>query len=68
MTQTIQQTGKKYKAGIALGMFLLIVSLLVAGFMHLVQEPDIRNAALIAAGCAYFVVILSKIGAWWHHA
>ena len=58
--QTIQQTSKKYKAGSALGVFLILVG---AG---LVVPYPASGAAVILLG--FSIAAWAKVMTWWNHS
>lgn len=60
MTQTIQRTGKQYKALSAIGWLLIIASPIL-----FVNHHGAISAASLMLGVA--VKILARVGAWWSH-
>lgn len=62
MTQTIQRTGKRYKAMIALGATSVVIGTPVLFFNH---HGAAAGVALLAGSAVYLV---GKVGAWWNHA
>jgi hypothetical protein len=62
MTQTIQRTGKPYKAMIAIGAASVVIGTPVLFFNH----HGAAAAVALLAGAAIYVV--GKAGAWWNHA
>ncbi|QGZ66265.1 hypothetical protein [Paraburkholderia acidisoli] len=60
MTQTIQRTGKPYKALILLGQ----LSMLASPFLFFTHHGAMSAAALITGLVVYW---LGKIGAWWNN-
>jgi hypothetical protein len=75
MVQTIQATGKVWKAVILMGTLLTIASAVVFGLSFALIEPGSASGATGAvAGLAclgtfvgLFTFILGRIGAWWFH-
>lgn len=60
MTQTIEKTGKEYKAMMALG-WIIIVS---APFLFFADHGILAAVALILGAV---VEAAARIGAWWDH-
>jgi hypothetical protein len=58
MKQTIQRTGKQYKAMTAIGWLLIISS----PILFLNHHGALSAAALMAG---VFIKIIASIGAWW---
>jgi hypothetical protein len=61
MIQTIQKTGKFYKAAIALGQCSILIGTPVLFFNH---RGAAAAVALLAGATLY---IFGKAGAWWNH-
>jgi len=61
MTQTIEQTGKKWKAIQLLAALLIAVGVALVFF----QQPPIICAVVIVVGLLSWLV--GSIGAWWYH-
>lgn len=61
MTQTIQRTGKPYKAMIALGKLSVIIGTPALLFNH---HGTAAGVALLAGVALYFA---GKVGAWWNN-
>ncbi|MFM0503972.1 hypothetical protein [Paraburkholderia caffeinilytica] len=61
MTQTIQRTGKPYKAMIAFGAASVVIGTPVLFFSHHGYAAGIA----LLGGAAIYVV--GKAGAWWNH-
>ena len=61
MTQTIQKTGKSWKAIIAASKVIIFIASPVLFFTH----HGGASAAALMVGVALYVV--GKIGAWWNH-
>jgi Ni,Fe-hydrogenase I small subunit len=62
MIQTIQKTGKSYKAMIALGQCSAFIGTPVLFFNH----HGAAAAVALLAGVVLYVI--GKAGAWWNHA
>ncbi len=62
MTQTIQRTGKPYKAMIALGAASMVIGTPVLFFNH---HGYAAGIALLGGAVVY---VIGKAGAWWNHA
>lgn len=60
MTQTIQKTGKQYKAMSAIGWLLILGSPVL-----FVNHHGALSAAALMVGVA--IKIIARIGAWWNH-
>lgn len=61
MTQTIQRTGKTYKAMTALGAASVVIGTPVLFFNH---HGAAAGVALLAGAAIY---VVGKAGAWWSH-
>lgn len=61
MTQTIQRTGKPYKAMTALGAASMVIGTPVLFFNH---HGSAAGVALLAGVAVYLV---GKAGAWWNN-
>lgn len=66
--QTVQATGKRYKAYKVLGVLLLILGFPVIGFAFLAEEAGPAYVGFGLSGLGFFIYIYSRIAAWWHHA
>lgn len=60
MTQTIQKTGKQYKAMSVIGWLVILSSPIL-----FVNHHGALSAAALMAGVV--VKIIARIGAWWDH-
>ena len=60
MTQTIEKTGKRWKAIKAAGVLVMLV-----GLVMLPTESKGTGIALCVLGLG--AVLVASVGAWWHH-
>jgi hypothetical protein len=60
MTQTIQKTGKQYKAMSVVGWFLILSSPI-----FFLNHHGAISAAVLLLGIA--VKLIASVGAWWNH-
>lgn len=65
--QTVEQTGKRWKAQQLLAVLLVCISVVViiAGGASTSVGAEVAGSLMLAAGAIWFVV--ARIGAWWHH-
>lgn len=68
-TQTIQATGKRWKAAQAIGGLVMIVggSFFVAGLLQAVSADAAAYGLLAAALLGGPVYAAGRLGAWWFH-
>lgn len=66
--QTIQATGKNWKAMKACGFIALAIGVvaLLGGMAN--QSADLASSGLALSGLGLFSYLCGKIGAWWNHA
>jgi hypothetical protein len=66
--QTIEKTGKKYKAQMLLSIFLIINAILLWGLTGgRIDRTDIKPYCTLAVFVGGLWFIFAKIATWWHH-
>lgn len=70
--QTIELTGKKWKALMAIGLVVAVIGVVVAvaGSLQSLDETGPRIAyfsGMVIAVCGAIVALVGAVGGWWNH-